>query len=555
WLYFIRQDFDFYYAGYLDTWAGLTGAIGMTHETDGGRVLARERNDGSILTLRDGIEKHFTSALAVIEAAGERRRDLLTSYVAFKRKAVTGEHAGKMRQVVVPPHQPGWDELATVLGRHGIRVAYAAASYRQTMTDYWSGETKLVEVPAASMIIDLAQPQGPLAKALLERGSDFEPEFIKQQLRKREERRKEEKYPAPDDFDFYDMTGWSLIYLFGLNAYHSEELAPIIVAGAEIAREVPPSLVDEGTGWAHFPSDDREMVKLAELLRQDVRAAVITRASSAGSMNLPPGTVMVLRGRNDPDAFEKVRRSGLPFVNVSTAYPGSGADGPGSWSVRPLARPEIGIVFGSGGLNADFPYAWYVFDRVFKMPYTPLATGALSGDLSRYSCILVPSNLGSIPDRLREWVRQGGCLVVLGNPQWAVGDGRLVSLEQVKQDPAPMSVPGAIFRARLDQRSFLSWGVGRSEIAVPVDGSRFYRAKKEGGSVVTFDADENTTKLLSGWVWPDETEKLLAGAVWLHEEPVGRGRVVVFTQDPLDRAMWPGLHRLLLNAMLFGPGL
>ena len=45
--YFTKEDFDFYYPGYLDTSTTLTGAIGMTHETDGGRRMARERDGRS----------------------------------------------------------------------------------------------------------------------------------------------------------------------------------------------------------------------------------------------------------------------------------------------------------------------------------------------------------------------------------------------------------------------------------------------------------------------------------------------------------------------------
>jgi hypothetical protein len=51
WSYFVREDFDFYYPGYLDIHATFSGAIGITHETDGGKQLAKTRSDGSIVTL------------------------------------------------------------------------------------------------------------------------------------------------------------------------------------------------------------------------------------------------------------------------------------------------------------------------------------------------------------------------------------------------------------------------------------------------------------------------------------------------------------------------
>jgi hypothetical protein len=88
---------------------------------------------------------------------------------------------------------------------------------------------------------------------------------------------------------------------------------------------------------------------------------------------------------------------------------------------------------------------------------------------------------------------------------------------------------------------------------VPVDGDSFYKARKEGGGAVKF-ADDDTPKHLTGWMWGDESEKAVKGTVWLHDEPLGRGHIIWFAQDPCERAMWPGLHKLLLNSLILMPG-
>src|SRR5207237_3138056 len=53
--YFVKDTFDLYYPGYIDSSNTLTGAIGMTHETDCGRTLNHRREDGSIVTLRQRV--------------------------------------------------------------------------------------------------------------------------------------------------------------------------------------------------------------------------------------------------------------------------------------------------------------------------------------------------------------------------------------------------------------------------------------------------------------------------------------------------------------------
>ena len=60
----------------------------------------------------------------------------------------------------------------------GIKSSVSLAAMKVTDAhDYWSTASGTVDIPTPSLIIDMAQPQGQLAKSLLEPGSDFEPEF------------------------------------------------------------------------------------------------------------------------------------------------------------------------------------------------------------------------------------------------------------------------------------------------------------------------------------------------------------------------------------------
>ncbi|MEE8139105.1 MAG: M14 family zinc carboxypeptidase, partial [Thermoanaerobaculia bacterium] len=76
WQYWVRDVFDLHYPGYWDSWPALHGAIGMTYETDGGgsRGLAWRRRDGSIVTFRDGIARHFVASLATVQTAVKNRQ-------------------------------------------------------------------------------------------------------------------------------------------------------------------------------------------------------------------------------------------------------------------------------------------------------------------------------------------------------------------------------------------------------------------------------------------------------------------------------------------------
>jgi len=58
--------------------------------------------------------------------------------------------------------------------------------------------------------------------------------------------------------------------------------------------------------------------------------------------------------------------------------------------------------------------------------------------------------------------------------------------------------------------------------------------------------------LISGVAWPESLEKM-RGAVYLTNEPLGKGNVITFADEPFYRSFWRGTLPLLLNAVLYSP--
>jgi len=59
---------------------------------------------------------------------------------------------------------------------------------------------------------------------------------------------------------------------------------------------------------------------------------------------------------------------------------------------------------------------------------------------------------------------------------------------------------------------------------------------------------------LGGLLWPEAAGRL-ARTAYATRESRGRGQVVLFLDEPVFRAWTPGTRRLLVNAILYGPGL
>jgi hypothetical protein len=558
-LYYIKEWFDLFYPGYTDSYTTLAGAIGMTHETDGGKPLARLREDGSTLTLRQGIDKHFTSAIAVIREAAANREALLTSYAEFKRSWAEGKAAGKFRRVVIAGNPDEIARLQRQLRHAGVASEIATAPFAAADAhDYWSDAVGRQEFPAGSLVVDIARPEGAIAKALLEPKPEFEPEFIEAQRAKKGLAPEGEEYPGSEGTEFYDTTGWSLIYAHNLRAWWCET-APNLPRPNPIddSREVA---LGDPIGFAIPYRDASDAITVIKLLRAGLRGSVNRKTVHLPNGTFPAGTFFFLNERNEEgwqtEFFNIVTEAGRSFTPLTTAYPTTERTGPGSETMRSLRKPKIGVIFGREGSMASVGSTWWLLEQEFGLPFTPLTERALNGSLRDYTAIVVPAGVRvTANDKLKDWVEEGGHLVLLENYGWALGKEGWLDLEEKEEES--QYLPGSIFRAWLDPRSALSYGYpapkeGKIELAVPVAGDTFYLVRKKGGSIVTFDPDEKRSKLLSGWTFGEETEKALAGTTWLQDVPMGRGHVVVFTQDPTSRAMWPGLHKLFLNAVLFG---
>jgi hypothetical protein len=549
WSYFVKDEFDFYYPGYLDSHSTLSGAIGITHETDGGKELYKTREDGSIVSLREGAAKHMTTALACIQAASGRKQELLTDWATYKRKAVTGEFAGTFKRAIFKSrNSKDLFRLQLQLSHTGVISTLVNSQTTLKATSFWTGKVEDVSCEGPTLVVEMAQEYGPVAKALIEQSSDFEKEFIDAQMKKKTSAPEGEQYPGQDGTEFYDLTGWALPYAHNLKAWWTEDTRTLRIDGESFRKA---SLIDTEVGYVLPYTSEESVLAAADLSAAGVKVSFMRSDMKLGGQSFDRGSFLIFKIRNGADLSAKLQHvmdtRGVSFVGLPTSYPDSGREGPGN-RLSAITSPKIGLIFGNGANMTGSSGVWFTMEKIFQVPFVSLGTGALNSNsiLHTYSVIIAPRGSNAAANsKVKEWVKEGGVLILFGD--------QLTNVNTFTNGSETRALPGSIFRAKLDPRSILSYGYDRDEIAVPVEGSAFPKARKEGGGVIKF-AEGDTKKLLTGWTWGDETEKALAGAVWLHDELVGQGHIVWFATDPCERAMWPGLHKLLLNSMVLMPG-
>src|SRR5438067_1982980 len=198
WLYFTKEEFDLYYPSYGDTYPVYNGAIGMTYEQAGNSQsgLGVVKDDGDTLTLVDRATHHYTTSLSTIEVSSQNASKLIKEFHKFFNDAVT-TGVGEYRSYIIK-NTPGNEEriktLIDLLDRNKI-VYSAGRAGTANGYSYASRRTENFSIEPNDILVSALQPKSALVKVLFEPNSKLV------------------------DSVTYDITAWSLPYVYGLNAY------------------------------------------------------------------------------------------------------------------------------------------------------------------------------------------------------------------------------------------------------------------------------------------------------------------------------------------------
>ena len=568
WSFFRRENYDEFYPGYGDSWPIYLGAVGMTYEQASSAGGAIRRTDGTVLTLHEAASHHYATSVATTLTTARNRTEKLRDFVAFRRTVLTEGEASPMRFIVFGRDRQGRaDSLAARLIENGIEVQRApAGTTLRNATEYGGGEAGSATLADGAYVVDLAQPNGRMAKTLLEPDAALDSTFIREELENRR---------TGEGDRFYDVTAWAFNYLFRVPAWHTvsapANLEP--VTSMDVGATAP----SRGSyGYAFEPGSETSIRMLSRLLADSVRVWFAPRWFRAGERTFPGGAFIVRATPNGEGVHETVRthqaETGADVVPLSSARVDEGTD-LGSNSVFFVRPPRVAIAAGGPVSGYSYGYSWYALDHRLRYPATRVLLEDLSNSaLDEIDVLIVPSaSAGGIDgvlgeggrDRLTSWVRDGGVLITIdAATSWLAREqtglsGFRVRADTVRADstggaPLPRNVPGAIARALGDTLSPLLAGVRGPYVPVLVQGSRIYDAPDdlEPQQVILryFPVDDLR---LAGFYWPEVPEQL-GETPYLFTEQVGSGRVIGFTGEPVFRDMWRGLLPIYANAVLLG---
>ncbi|HKG92735.1 MAG TPA: hypothetical protein VKA84_12615, partial [Gemmatimonadaceae bacterium] len=569
-------------------------AVGMTFEEASSGGGAIRRSDGTVLTLRDAAWHHYTAAWATLLTTARRASERVRDYAEFRRSAVTDGARTVPRAVVFErDEQDRADSLAALLRRNGIDVGFVRGGTRLAdAAEHGGARAGVATVPAqptgptrpdavgGGYVVDFAQPQGRLARALLEPDAVLDSAFIAEE----NERRRTAQASR-----FYDITAWSLPYAYRLRAWSvrgapppsvgtapRSEPARIRTDSARVMTAAPEVLPRARHAYAFASGSEAAIRTVAALLSDSVRVWYAPRSFVSGGVSFPRGAFVVRVAGNDSSVHDRIRRhaaaNALLVVSLASALVEQGTD-LGSNSVYPVRAPRVALVGGAPIQGTSFGFAWFALERRIGIPVTTVDASTLAGPvLDEFNVLIVPSvaaaaferTLGDAGrDRIAQWVRGGGVLITIDAATgWLASERLGLSRLRARRDsaradssggaPLPADVPGAIVRVVGDTLSPLMAGVHDREFAAMANSDRAYTVPRDlrAGEAVVRYAPRDRLRL-AGYLWPESPARL-ADSPYLWTERVGRGRVIAFAGEPNFRDLWRGLLPLFANSVLLG---
>ena len=530
-LYYSEESFDDFYYGKGSTFPDINGGIGILFEQASARGHS-QNSDNGVLTFPFAIRNHFTAALSTLRAGKNMRTDLLNYQRNFYKNAQKEVAKDKTKAIVFgdAADKAKTFRFAEMLQRQKIKF------HKDTKNE-------------SNYVIPMNQPNYRMIKGMFEKRTKFQ------------------------DSLFYDVSAWTLPLAFDIDYSYRTNTSNLGTEVTDVA--FPKGKVSAKSNYAYlFEWDEYYTPKaLHQILKKGIRAKVAMKPFTLNGKRYDYGTIMIPvqnQKKNADDMHEMMSTiAEATGVNIDAANTGLtvGID-LGSSNFRPLKLPKIAILVGDGINSYDAGEIWHLLDTRYDIPVTKLSTKNLSrADLTKYTAIIMPNTSGntlkSATKNLKTYVQNGGTLIGYRNSlKWlntnkfikldfkkSKGETKNVAFDQRQNFRGAQFIGGAIFEAEIDRTHPISFGYNDTKIALFRNTTIFVKPDSIGTYKNALQYTKNP--LLSGYISKENLKKL-GSSIPFKTANMGKGKVIVFTDNTNFRAFWYGTNKLLMNAIYFG---
>ncbi|TVZ60340.1 zinc carboxypeptidase [Flavobacteriaceae bacterium MAR_2010_105] len=546
--YYTKESFDGTYPGYGSSYPDLQGALALLFEQASSRGHLQDTDYGK-MSFAFTIRNQFTSGFATIKASVENKAYLRKYQQTFFKTALT-------------------EKAPTGFEAYEFGDAYDN-NRNKAFVDYLLKHKIKVYKNGSKFTVPLKQPQRRMVQTMFETYSKYR------------------------DSVFYDASAWSVANFYNLKyrGLKSANLGEEITSTEGMYKVTPVPKSD----YAYILDWDDYYAPSALYYMQSkgiIAASAFKSFSSktnVGNKDFGYGSIMIPVSKQEKLSSEKVyeivseaqKKFNVPIYASHTGFSSKGID-LGSNNFRALKNPKVAMLIGDGVSSYEAGEVWHLLDTRTRMPIVKIQTNRFKNtSLDKYNTLVLVSGSYSPLDsiqlqKLKEWTANGNTLITIGTAsKWAI-DKKLVK-EKLTEKPKPKDkdkdkkdetekverlpyveasehlgreeLGGAIFEVDLDITHPIGFGYRNKLMPVYKNNNVFLApSKNEYATVAKYTANPH----IDGYISEDNLNIYLKPSASIIVSQLGKGRVVMFADNPNFRGAWYGTNRLFLNALFLG---
>jgi hypothetical protein len=549
--YWAKEAYDNSYPGYGSTYPDIHGGLGLVFEQASSRGHVQQ-SDTRIVTLPFTIRNHVRTSLATVKASVENRELLLKHQQDYFKSALDEGRKSAIKGYVFGDSQDKGrtNAFADLLLKHRIDTYPLTSDLNVGGNKYEKGK---------AFIVPTDQRQYRMVRSMFEKVTKFY------------------------DSIFYDASAWTMSLGYGL-PHDALSSSVKYTKGEKINFEdiaAKPAPVAKSNYAYVFEWNEYYAPKaLYHLLKNNVFAKAafkpFTTTVNGVKKNFGYGTIVVSvadQNISADEVFTQIKEaSKISGLDIYTVETGVAAEGVylGSRNVRDLELPKVAMLIGDGASPTEAGAIWHMLDTKIGMPITKVDTDQFGRlKLSDYNTIIIVSgNYSMLGDkgieRLKSWMQDGGTLILQRYAvNWAInsklideklvkdkedGDAKRMNYVTAEDYLGAKEIGGSIYMTDLDITHPIGFGYTSRSLPVYRNHTVFLEESKSPFSTV---AKYTANPHLSGYINSSNLEKI-KNSVSVEVSGVGRGRAILFVDDPTFRGYWYGTNKLFFNALFFG---
>ncbi|MDO1514089.1 M14 family metallopeptidase [Maribacter confluentis] len=536
-LYFTKEVFDGTYPGYGSSYPDLQGGLGLLFEQASSRGHRQTTAFGEI-TFAFTIRNQYVSGLTTVKTAVDNKEIMRKYQQDFFKSALTNATKNKVKGYLFGDihDQNRTKAFIDKLLLHKVEV-------------YRSGNR---------FAVPTQQPQYRMVQTMFE------------------------TYEKYRDSVYYDASAWSVANFYNMKyrPVNNLDLGEKISTTQELIKLEPVSKSsyayimdwdDYNAPAALYYLQQKGIIASSAAKPFSVRANKENKSFNYGAVLIPVSLQKVDGTSIHQMITEAQEKFNVPFYAVNTGLSDNGID-LGSGNISPIKQPKAVMLIGNGVRSYEAGEVWHLLDTRVHMPITKVPIRNFNKlNLDKYTSLVMVSGQYNFTknqiEKIKQWTEKGNTLVTIGSAsKWAI-DKKIVQEELISKEKdstqiairklyvdareniGKESIGGVILKVDLDITHPLSYGYRDNQLPVYKNNSVWLAPSKNPYATVAKYAEDPH---IDGFITKKNMAEHIMNSASLIVSKVGKGRAVLFADNPNFRGSWYGTNRLFLNALFLG---